>query len=213
VAAPTGLSVGAVASGAGPIPAASPSGTTTEVEIDVSRITEEIEVAVPVRVAYDQWTQFESFPKFMSGVDRVVQVDDKTLEWTATIGGNVKHWRAEIVEQRPDQLVAWRSIDGAQNDGQVRFRSLGADRTMVGLQLDVAPETVVEKVGDALGVVERRVRGDLERFRDFIESRQQSSGAWRGTVEGGQVTDDDDDADMTSGTGSTPTPTEIGRPG
>jgi uncharacterized membrane protein len=184
------------------------------VEIDVSRITQEIEVAVPVRVAYDQWTQFESFPKFMSGVDRVVQIDDKTLEWTATIGGNVKHWRAEIVEQRPDELVAWRSIDGAQNDGQVRFRPLGADRTMVELQLDVAPENVVEKVGDALGVVERRVRGDLERFRDFIESRQQPSGAWRGTVEGGRVTDDDDDdADMTTGSGSTPTPTEIGRPG
>jgi uncharacterized membrane protein len=179
----------------------------------VSRISEEIEVAVPVRVAYDQWTQFESFPRFMDGVDRVVQVDDKTLEWTATIAGAVKHWRAEITEQQPDQVVAWRSTAGARNDGQVRFRSLGPDRTVVALQLDVEPEGVVEKAGDALGVVERRVRGDLVRFRDFIEARQQPTGAWRGEVDGGRVEDDDDVS--TTGTGATVDrqPTEIGRGG
>jgi uncharacterized membrane protein len=178
----------------------------------VSRITEEIEVAVPVRVAYDQWTQFESFPRFMDGIDRVVQVDDKTLEWTATIAGAVKHWRAEITEQRPDQVVAWRSIEGARNDGHVAFRSLGPDRTLVEAQLDVAPEGLVEKAADALGVVERRVRGDLVRFRDFIESRAQPTGAWRGSVEGGRVEDDDDD-DQLGGTGGIADrqPTEIGQ--
>jgi uncharacterized membrane protein len=153
----------------------------------VSRIIETIEVDVPVRVAYNQWTQFESFPKFMDGVERVVQVDDTTLEWTATIGGKVKNWRAEITEQRPDEVVAWRSTDGAQNDGQVRFEPVGVDGTRVELQLDVEPEGLVEKAGDALGVVERRVRADLERFKDFVESRGQATGAWRGTVDDGRV--------------------------
>jgi uncharacterized membrane protein len=153
----------------------------------VSRITESIDVDVPIRVAYNQWTQFESFPQFMEGIDRVVQTDDTTLEWTASVAGKVKNWRAEITEQRPDELVAWRSTAGAQNDGQVRFESLGPSRTRVETQLDVEPEGLVEKTGDALGVVERRVKGDLERFKAFIESRGQETGAWRGTVDDGRV--------------------------
>jgi uncharacterized membrane protein len=153
----------------------------------VSQIIETLEVDVPVRVAYDQWTQFESFPKFMEGVDRVVQVDDTTLEWTASIAGVVKNWRAEITEQRPDERVAWRSTEGARNDGAVSFEALGTDRTRLELQLDVEPEGLVEKAGDALGVVERRVRGDLERFKAFVESRGQATGAWRGTVDDGRV--------------------------
>jgi uncharacterized membrane protein len=153
----------------------------------MSRIIESIDVDVPVRVAYDQWTQFEQFPQFMEGVERVVQLDDATLEWTAEIAGKVKHWRAEITEQRPDEVIAWRSTEGAQNDGQVRFESLGADRTRIESQVDVEPEGLVEKAGDALGVVERRVRGDLERFKEFIESRGQATGAWRGTVDDGRV--------------------------
>jgi uncharacterized membrane protein len=153
----------------------------------VSQITETLEVDVPVRVAYDQWTQFESFPKFMEGVDRVVQVDDTTLEWTASIAGVVKNWRAEITEQRPDELVAWRSTDGARNDGAVSFEPLGSDRTRLELQLDIEPDGLVEKAGDALGIVERRVRGDLERFKEFVESRAQATGAWRGTVDDSRV--------------------------
>jgi len=145
----------------------------------VSRIREQIEVAVPVRVAYEQWTEFESFPRFMAGIDRVVQVDDRTLEWTATIAGVVKHWQAEITEQRPDEAVAWRSIDGARYDGRIRFRSLEQDRTIVEVELDVEPEGLVEKAADALGVVERRVRSDLVRFRDYVESRPEPAGAWR----------------------------------
>ena len=181
----------------------------------MSRISEDIEVAVPVRDAYDQWTQFESFPRFMAGIDRVVQVDDKTLEWTATIAGVVKHWRAEITEQQPHRLVAWRSIDGARNDGQVTFESLGPDRTMVEVQVDVEPEGFVEKAADALGVVERRVRGDLIRFRDFIESRAQPTGAWRGRVEGGRVEDDAiDEIDVEEeAAGAQREPTEIGQRG
>jgi len=167
----------------------------------VSRIIEEIDVDVPVRVAYDQWTQFESFPQFMEGVERVVQLDDKTLEWTASIAGKTKQWRAEIVEQRPDEVVSWRSTDGAQNDGAVRFESLGQSRTKAILQLDVDPEGMIENVGDALGFVERRVKGDLERFKEFVEGRGQATGAWRGTVEGGRV--EDSSAGTMSGTGTT----------
>jgi uncharacterized membrane protein len=153
----------------------------------MSQIIESVEVDVPVRVAYDQWTQFESFPSFMEGVERVVQVDDTTLEWTASIAGKVKHWRAEITEQRPDELVAWRSTEGARNDGAVTFERLGTDRTRLELRLDVEPDGLVEKAGDAIGVVERRVRGDLERFKAFVESRGQATGAWRGTVDDGRV--------------------------
>jgi uncharacterized membrane protein len=153
----------------------------------MSRITEDIEVNVPVSVAYNQWTQFESFPQFMEGVERVAQLDDKTLEWTATIGGQTKHWQAEIVEQQPDQVISWRSTSGARNDGTVTFEPVGDHRTRVQLDLDVEPEGPVESAGDALGVVERRVKGDMERFRDFIESRGRETGAWRGSVEGGRV--------------------------
>jgi uncharacterized membrane protein len=156
----------------------------------MSRIIEHTEVDVPVRVAYDQWTQFESFPQFMEGVERVIQLDDRTLEWTASIAGVTKHWRAEIVEQQPDRVISWRATEGARNDGAVRFDPLGPDRTRLTLQLDVEPEGLVEKVGDAVGVVERRVRGDLERFREFIEGRGQATGQWRGRVEGGVVEDD-----------------------
>jgi len=151
----------------------------------MSRIVEEIEVEVPVGVAYGQWTQFESFPQFMEGLDRVVQVDDTTLEWTATIAGKTKHWRAAIVEQRPDELVSWRSTDGARNDGTVRFESQGLNKTRIELELEVEPEGLLEKAGDALGVVERRVRADLARFREFIEARDHETGAWLGQVHDG----------------------------
>jgi uncharacterized membrane protein len=156
----------------------------------MSHINESIDVDVPVRVAYDQWTQFESFPEFMDGVEKVVQVDDTTVDWTASIAGRTKQWRARIIEQQPDELVSWRSIDGARNDGAVSFEQLGPNRTRVVLDLDVEPDGAVESVGDALGIVEGRVRGDLERFKTFIEGRQVATGAWRGEVQGGQETQD-----------------------
>jgi uncharacterized membrane protein len=156
----------------------------------MSRIVETIDVAVPVRAAYDQWTQFEQFPRFMEGIDSVVQLDDRTLEWTATIAGIEQRWRARILQQEPDQVISWQSTSGARNDGEVRFESLHPSRTRVTLQLDVEPDTLIEKAGDALGFVERRVKGDMERFRDYIEGRGTPTGAWRGRVEDGETRSD-----------------------
>jgi len=151
-------------------------------------IERSIEVDVPVRTAYDQWTQFEEFPRFMEGVEHVRQIDDTTMEWKASIAGASREWRAKITEQVPDQRVAWSSIDGARNAGQVSFEPVASGRTRVTLQLDFEPEGLVEKVGDKLGFVERRAEGDLERFRDYIEQRGGETGAWRGEVHGGEET-------------------------
>jgi uncharacterized membrane protein len=149
----------------------------------MSTIVESVDVAVPVRTAYDQWTQFESFPQFMEGVKAVKQLDDTTLAWVAEIAGKEERWKARITEQEPDQRVAWTAIDGARNAGVVTFHRLGEGRTRVTLQLEVEPDGAVETIGDALGLVQRRVKGDLERFKAFIEDRGAESGAWRGTVE------------------------------
>ena len=146
------------------------------------------EVDVPVRVAYDQWTQFESFPEFMEGVTRVVQQGDKSLEWTAEIAGVKKTWKATITEQTPDQRIAWTSTEGARNAGVVTFHRLDDQRTRVTLQLDVEPEGPVESAGDALGFVQRQAKGDLERFEKFVESRGVATGAWRGEVRQDDVT-------------------------
>ena len=149
----------------------------------MSNILESIDVEVPVRIAYDQWTQFEEFPRFMEGVKSVRQVDDTHLEWTAEVAGVDKHWTAEISEQTPDQRIAWHATDGARNAGVVTFHRLDDDRARVTLQLDVEPDGPVETAGDALGFVQRRAKGDLERFKAFIEERRAPTGAWRGTVE------------------------------
>ena len=146
-------------------------------------IEQSIEVQVPLSTAYNQWTQFEEFPRFMEGVEEVRQLDDKRLHWIAEIGGKREEWDAEITEQRPDERVAWRSTTGAPNAGVVTFHRLSDDMTKVMLQLDYTPEGMVEKVGDALGIVERRTKGDLERFKEFIESRGTETGAWRGKID------------------------------
>ena len=153
------------------------------------RFEDSIEVDVPVRVAYDQWTQFEEFPRFMEGVERVVQGDDKTLHWTAEVAGQRKEWTAEITDQTPDTRVAWKSVSGDENAGAVLFQPLDGDRTRVTLKLDADPEGMVETVGANLGFLERRVKGDLERFKEFIESRGVPTGAWRGEIHGDRVTD------------------------
>ena len=149
----------------------------------MSQIIEPIEVDVPVRTAYDQWTQFEQFPRFMDGIEKVEQLTDTTLEWTAKIAGVERSWRAEITEQEPDQRVAWQSIGGARNAGVVTFHRIADRRSRVTLQLDVEPTGPVETVGDAVGAVERRVEGDLKRFKEFIEARGEPTGAWRGEVD------------------------------
>jgi uncharacterized membrane protein len=151
----------------------------------MSTIVGSIDVAVPVRTAYDQWTQFEEFPRFMQGVKHVEQVDDTTLEWTAEIGGVERSWRAEITEQVPDEKIAWRATSGAKNAGQVTFQPLGDHMTRITLQLDVEPEGLLETAGDALGFVERQAEGDLRRFKEFIERGGTPTGAWRGEVDRG----------------------------
>ena len=151
------------------------------------RIEQDITCEVPVHVAYAQWTQFESFPQFMEGVKEVVQLDEKTLRWRAEVGGKDEEWEAEITEQTPDRHIAWRSTSGAPNAGSVLFQPVTGDRCRVTLELSYEPRSTTEKVGDALGVLDRRVDGDLKRFRDFIETHQAPTGAWSGEIHGGQV--------------------------
>ena len=148
----------------------------------MSVIEKSIEINVPVRTAYNQWTQFEEFPKFMEGVKQVKQLDDTHLHWKAEIGGKEKEWDAEITEQIPDTRIAWRSRDGANNAGVVSFHPVSTTTSKVNLMMEYDPDGVVENVGDAVGVVSQRVLGDLERFKRYIESRGQETGAWRGTV-------------------------------
>ncbi|PVG82256.1 cyclase [Nocardioides gansuensis] len=148
----------------------------------MSVIEKSCEVDVPVRTAYDQWTQFETFPQFMEGVEEVKQLDDKHLHWKAEIAGVKREWDAEIVDQTPDERVTWRAVSGSKNDGTVSFAPAGADHTRVTLRLDFEPEGMMEKAGDMLNVVDRRVEGDLERFKEFIEHRGTETGAWRGDI-------------------------------
>jgi uncharacterized membrane protein len=146
-------------------------------------IEESIEVGVPVSTAYNQWTQFEEFPQFMEGVDEVRQLDDTHLHWKASFGGKEHAWDAEITEQTPDQRIAWKSTDGKTNAGVVTFHKLDDSRTKVMLQLDWEAEGMLEALGSAVGSDDRRVKGDLDRFKELIESRGVESGAWRGEVE------------------------------
>jgi uncharacterized membrane protein len=153
----------------------------------MATIEQSIDVEVPVRTAYNQWTQFEEFPRFMEGVEQVRQLDDKRLHWRANVAGKVKEWDAEITEQTPDQRIAWTSRSGAWNAGVVTFHKLNDARTRVMLQIDYDPQGVVENVGDAVGFVSMRVKGDLQRFKDFVESRGRETGAWRGEIKEGRV--------------------------
>ena len=148
----------------------------------MGKIEESIDVNVPMETAYNQWTQFEEFPRFMEGVESVKQIDDKTLEWNANIAGNDETWTAEIDEQVPNERVAWRSTSGVRNDGIVTFTNVDDNTTRVTLSMDWEPSGVVQQAGDALGFDDRRVRGDLERFKEFIESRGRETGAWRGEI-------------------------------
>ncbi len=149
-------------------------------------IEQSIEVDVPVSTAYNQWTQFEEFPEFMEGVEQVHQIDDRRLHWVCNVAGHRHEWDAEIYEQTPDQRIAWRSISGLRNEGIVRFEALPENRTRVHVTIRYEPEGTAEKVGTALGVASARVKGDLKRFKDFIESHGAATGAWRGEIHGGE---------------------------
>jgi uncharacterized membrane protein len=147
-----------------------------------SAVKEEVDVNVPVRVAYDQFTQFEDFPRFMDSVHEVRQLDDKRLHWRASVFGKDIEWDAEIIEQIPDTKIAWRSTSGTPNGGAVTFKSLARARTRVTLEMYYEPQDGIEAVGDALGAVRMEARGNLKKFKEMIEMRGQESGAWRGTV-------------------------------
>lgn len=148
----------------------------------MSTIEESIEVAVPVTTAYNQWTQFETFPEFMEGVERIDQLDDTTTRWRTSISGVTREFTATITEQHPDERVAWQTVDEPKQAGVVTFHRLSPDTTKVMLQMEFEPEGLAEQAGDKLGIVKRRVKGDLERFKEFIEGRNAATGAWRGEV-------------------------------
>ncbi|MEQ9093410.1 MAG: SRPBCC family protein, partial [Miltoncostaeaceae bacterium] len=147
-----------------------------------AQVEQSITVAVPVATAYNQWTQFEEFPQFMEGVDEVRQLDDTNLRWTVTVAGRQQSFDARITEQIPDTRVAWTSTDGPKHGGAVDFHRLDDDHTQVMVVMDGPDDTMPEKAAGAMGLVERRVKGDLERFKEFIEARGVASGAWRGSV-------------------------------
>ena len=149
----------------------------------MSTIEQSIDVNVPVHTAYNQWTQFEEFPRFMERVEEVRQLDDRRLHWRANIGGRIEEWDAVITEQHPDERIAWKNTTGAPNAGVVTFHRLADNKTRIMLQMEYDPQGVVENLGDLLGMVSRRVANDLERFKAFIEARGHETGAWRGEVE------------------------------
>jgi uncharacterized membrane protein len=146
-------------------------------------IEESIEIEVPVSTAYNQWTQFESFPQFMKGVEHVEQKDDTLLHWVAEIGGEKREWDAEITEQHPDHRIAWKALDQDGPNGVVTFHKLDESLTKVMLQMEYEPEGVKESIGSTVGIDGHRVHNDLESFKDFIETRGSETGAWRGDIE------------------------------
>ncbi|MFD3839330.1 SRPBCC family protein [Streptomyces sp. NPDC058642] len=149
----------------------------------MSTVKESVDVEVPVRTAYNQWTQFEEFPQFMEGVEEVRQLDDKHNHWTTKIGGVRREFDTEIVDQLPDDRITWRVVEGdVRQRGTVRFQELDPTHTRVELTMDVEPSGVAEKSADMLGVLDRRIKGDMRRFKDYIEHRGGETGAWRGRI-------------------------------
>jgi uncharacterized membrane protein len=153
------------------------------------KIADSIEVQVPVEQAYNQWTQFEEFPKFMEGIQSVQQLDDTHVRWVAEIRGENRQWTTEITEQRPDEKIAWKTIEGeVKNDGVVTFEQVGDGQTRINVQMDVESESSTETVaGNLLGIVKNQVHGDLERFKTLIEDRDEETGAWRVEVAKGEA--------------------------
>ncbi len=153
----------------------------------MATVQESIEVDVPVSKAYNQWTQFEDFPRFMSGVDSVRQLDDTTVHFETSIGGVKREYDAQITVQEPDQRVTWESLNEPRNAGTVWFESLGPEQTKVNVELTWEPESAMEKIGAAVGLDSRQVASDLKKFKKFIESEGSETGAWRESVRDGEV--------------------------
>jgi uncharacterized membrane protein len=148
----------------------------------MSRFESSVDLEVPASAAYNQWTQFEEFPRFMEGVEEVRQLDDRRLQWRTELGGKTREWMADITEQIPDKRIAWRSTTGAHNAGVVTIHRLSDATSRIALQIDYEPEGLLETLGVWMDVVGRRVKGDLERFKELIESREVETGAWRGAI-------------------------------
>ncbi|GAA5166040.1 SRPBCC family protein [Ornithinimicrobium tianjinense] len=149
----------------------------------MTNVTESVDVNVPIAIAYDQWTQFESFPQFMEGVESVTQVDDRRNHWTVEVGGVTREFDTEITEQHPEERIAWTTVGGdLEQAGVVTFHKLDDTTTRVTIQMDWDPQGLAEKAGAALGVDDRRVKADARRFKEFIESRGTQAGGWRGDV-------------------------------
>jgi uncharacterized membrane protein len=142
-----------------------------------------VDVKAPVRVAYNQWTQFEEFPKFMGGVEAIRQISDDTLHWNVEISGVTREFDTVISEQTPDQRIAWTTVDGPKHAGVVTFHKIDDDTTRVSLQMDYDPDGFLENVADKVGFVSKQLESDMDRFKEFIEDRSMSTGAWRGTIE------------------------------
>lgn len=154
----------------------------------MATVEKTIDINVPLSTAYNQYTQFESFPQFMEGVESVQQLEDQRLHWVAEIAGHKREWDAEITEQTPDQVIAWRSVSGKMNNGRVTFMAVDPTSCRVTVLVEYDPQGLVETIGDKLGFVDGRVEGDLERFKEFVEKRGAETGAWRGEVRSGEVT-------------------------
>ena len=149
----------------------------------MSTKVEYIDVDVPVHVAYNQWTQFETFPQFMSGVESITQVDDVTNHWVTKVAGIQREFDTRISEQVPDERIAWSSVEGTTHAGVVTFQRLSDTSCRVTVQMDVEPEGLVERAGDKLGVIGGRIEDDLKKFKEFIESTGHETGGWRGQVD------------------------------
>jgi uncharacterized membrane protein len=149
----------------------------------MERVEKSIDVNCPIRTVYNQWTQFEEFPRFMAGVKEVRQIDDTHVRWRAEIWGKDVEWDAEITEQEPDKRISWKSTSGAQNAGTVRFEPLDSSQTRVRLVMAYEPEGAIENLGDALGIFSARVESTVQDFKKFIETRDRETGGWRGEVD------------------------------
>ena len=148
----------------------------------MTTVEQSIDIEVPVRTAYDQWTQFEEFPRFMEGVEQVQQLSDDSLHWKTRIAGVDREFDTKITEQHPDERIAWRTVEGPTQAGVVTFHKLEPGKTRVMLQMEFEPEGIVEQAGDKLGLVRSRIKGDLGRFKSYIEQRGSETGAWRGDI-------------------------------
>ena len=160
----------------------------------MATLQETIEVDVPVSTAYNQWTQFESFPTFMKGVESVEQIDETSLHFRTDIAGVRREYSARITEQLPDRRIAWVSTDKPRNAGTVSFEPIGPEQTRVTVALDWEPEGLVEKAGSAVGADSHQISADLKRFKEFIENRGIETGAWRSAVDRGEVESTDEEA-------------------